>query len=388
VESLGERSQCEEGDSRPWGLSDGHGEGRGGGESRSSMWVGIVANRASGTGRTVALVGRLREELGRRGVRSEVAWTPAERSGLCERSRTIPGCRCLIAVGGDGTVSALVNEIPAVPITVLASGTENLFASHFGLGRKPEELAQTVVSGEVVSCDVGCAEGRRFVLMAGFGFDGDVVTRHHRSRLCRRGTIRPTSRLAYVGPILRSSLWYRFPPLTVRAVLAEQDQDDGEGEVIEGTTVFVFNLPRYALGLAFAPDAQQDDGLLDLLVFREPGPFQALFYLWKVFRGKHLGSDGVVHRRVRRVLVTAPEEVPVQLDGDPAGLVLPGPQGSGPDFSENGEGGESWENGWKPERVVRPSWTVEALPAVLAVLVPAARRGGARVPLVSTGVFR
>ena len=64
--------------------------------------------------------------------------------------------------------------------------------------------------------------------------------------------------------------------------------DPGHEEVLTGTTVFVFNAPRYALGLPFVPAARDDDGWLDVIVFLKPGPFQALYYLWKVFRGTHL----------------------------------------------------------------------------------------------------
>ena len=55
--------------------------------------------------------------------------------------------RCLVAVGGDGTVSALVNEQPKLPITMLPAGTENLAAQHFGLKRDPAKLAQTIAPG-------------------------------------------------------------------------------------------------------------------------------------------------------------------------------------------------------------------------------------------------
>jgi hypothetical protein len=92
---------------------------------------------------------------------------------------------------------------------------------------------------------------------------------------------------------------------------------------LTGTTVFVFNLPRYALGLPFVPEAAVDDGLLDLLVFRDAGPFHALYYLWKVLCRSHLDEPGVFHRRVRKVIVSAAEKVPVQLDGDPGGYIMP-----------------------------------------------------------------
>ena len=53
--------------------------------------------------------------------------------------------------------------------------------------------------------------------MTGFGFDGDVVSRHHHSRSTASGKIKPTHRAAYVEPILRASLFYRFPTITVRS---------------------------------------------------------------------------------------------------------------------------------------------------------------------------
>ena len=63
---------------------------------------------------------------------------------MVSRSAGDPHCRCLVAVGGDGTVSALLNEHPGVPLTVLPAGTENLVARHFGLRKDPDELARTI----------------------------------------------------------------------------------------------------------------------------------------------------------------------------------------------------------------------------------------------------
>jgi diacylglycerol kinase family enzyme len=323
--------------------------------------VGIVANKASGTGAGGQLVRRFVGELEQVGLEAEIAWTPHDRTALvdcADRSKY----RCLVAVGGDGTVSALINERPRVPISVLPSGTENLAAQHFGLRRNPGSLARTIAAGRIARTDLGCAAGRRFMLMTGFGFDGDIVTRHHRSRTSTSGRIRPTHRAAYVEPILRASLFYRFPSIRVRI------EDAGAEEELDGTTVFVFNLPRYALGLPFAPTACQDDGLLDLVVFREPGPFRALYYLWRVLCGTHLDHPGVLHRRIHRVRVSSLGRVPVQLDGDPAGFLgIPG----------HGSPGD-------PHRWCEATqdWTVEVVPAAVDVLIPAAKP--ARVPLVRT----
>ena len=298
-------------------------------------WVGVAANAASGRGQGRQRVERLVACLDRLGLGVVVAWTPEERADLVSASNDDPSCRCLVAAGGDGTVAALINERPERPITVLPAGTENLFAGHFLVGPSPEEAAATIALGRVMPIDLGCNGGRRFALMAGIGFDADVVTRHHAARLGKSGLIRPTHRAAYVEPVLRASFGYKFPTLTITT---------DEGESLVGTTAFLFNLPRYALGLPIAPAARGDDGLLDLVVFRDAGPLRALHYLWMIFRGLHLRRDGIAHRRVAKVAIASAETVPVQLDGDPGGFVLADSSAS--------------------------PWTVEVLPSALAVMVP------------------
>jgi diacylglycerol kinase family enzyme len=303
-------------------------------------WVGIAANANSGLGSGQRRVQELVQELGHRGFEVRAAWTPAERSNLVRESDRDPHCHCLVAAGGDGTVAALVNERPSVPITVLPTGTENLFASHFQLDKRPVRLADIIKANWATRIDLGLNGEQRFALMAGLGFDADVVTRHHLNRVGRSGVARPTHRGAYVESVLRSSLSYRFPPMTVRIT------DPGHEETLTGTSVFLFNLPRYALGLPFAPTAQGNDGWLDLVVFQKAGSLQALHYLWLVVRGLHLNTPGVEHRRVRRVAVESAEPVPVQLDGDPGGYV------------------EAAESGRR--------WSVEILPRAIDVIVPRA----------------
>ena len=304
----------------------------------TSEWVGIVANANSGRGRGRRQVEALARRLDLLGLDAEIAWTPEARTDLVRQAASDGRCRCLVAAGGDGTVAALLNECPGTPITVLPAGTENLFARHFGMRRRPVDVAETIVRGRTTDIDLGQVAGRRFALMAGIGFDADVVTRHHAARLGLAGAMRPTRRSAYVEPVLRASFGYRFPSLEIRA-----EGPLGE-ETLTGTTAFVFNLPRYALGLPIAPEARGDDGLLDLVVFRDAGALRALRYLWMVFRGLHLRRDGVWHRRVSRVSVESAQVVPVQLDGDPGGIVAADGQAA--------------------------PWSAEVLPAAAQIVVP------------------
>jgi diacylglycerol kinase (ATP) len=336
-------------------------------------WIGIVANRSSGIGRGHQRVARLALALSRVGLGAQVAWTTAERTALVRQAGSDPACRCLVAVGGDGTVSALLNERPGVPMSVFPAGTENLIAQQFGLRKSARALARTITEGQPRRVDVGSALGRRFLLMVGFGFDGDVVTRHHNGRLSSSGLMRPTNRLAYVGPVLRSSFSYKFPKITVRI------ENEGAPEMLTGTTVFLFNAPRYALGLPFVPTAQDDDGWLDLLIFRDPGALKAVYYLWKVFRGTHLELPSVFHRRVKRALVTSEGTVPIQIDGDPGGYLLPdGLTSADPPTSASRDSKPEPDQAGNPELAPTSAtvWSVEIIPH--AAQVYAARGRTAR----------
>jgi diacylglycerol kinase (ATP) len=340
-----------------------------------------VANRNSGIGRGRQQVARLELALSRAGMSTEIAWTPADRAVLVQRAGRDPACRCLVAVGGDGTVSALLNERPRVPMSVFPAGTENLVAQQFGLRRNAAALARTITEGHPRRVDVGSALGRRFLLMVGFGFDGDVVTRHHNARLSRSGRIRPTSRLAYVGPVLRSSFSYKFPQITVRI------ENDGVPEALTGTTVFLFNAPRYALGLPFVPAAQDDDGWLDLLIFRDPGPLKALYYLWKVFRGTHLKLPSVFHRRVKSATVTSTGTVPIQIDGDPGGFLLEGGDpASAPAVSpRSGEPADEHAASVGLGPISATVWKVEIVPQATLVYGSGRRRTGSHQPTPLAG---
>src|SRR5262249_40102941 len=114
-------------------------------------------------------------------------------------------------------------------------------------------------------------------------------------------------------PLLQAFGQYHFPSVEVNI--------EDTGERLRGTTVFVFNLPEYALGLPIAVDGSPQDGLLDLCVFERPGVLELLRYLAAVVTQTHHDLPDFHHRRVRTVHLSAPESAPLQTDGDPAGCL-------------------------------------------------------------------
>jgi diacylglycerol kinase family enzyme len=264
----------------------------------------ILANPRAGTWNSRELVHELVGALGRRGIDAAAFW---DRGAFSAGLRASPPeeVRCVVAAGGDGTLVEVVNRAPGLPVAVLPVGNENLLARHWHIQRSAVQLARLIAEGHVRELDLARLGDRSFCLVAGAGFDADVVERVHRRR---SGHVHY---LTYLGPVCNALLRYRFPALEAEVVET--------GERIPGTAAFVFNFPQYALGLRIAPKASASDGLLDLCVLEKGGVGHLLRYLAAVYRGRQASLPDFRHRQVRQVRLRSAGRVPLQADGDPEG---------------------------------------------------------------------
>jgi YegS/Rv2252/BmrU family lipid kinase len=223
--------------------------------------------------------------------------------------------RAVVAAGGDGTIALLANSTPpGAPLAILPLGTENLVAKHLRLAADPVAVAKVIADGHTHAFDMGDAGGRLFSLMAGCGFDAEVVRRLHTER---KGNIH---HLSYVKPIVEAIRSYEYPELRVRYAPAETAGAELTEE-LAARWVFVVNIPRYAGGLNLAPGATGDDGLLDVCTFREGSLWNALVYLGGIMFGQQESMQDFTHIQTRRLRIEATPDVPYQLDGDPGGTL-------------------------------------------------------------------
>jgi diacylglycerol kinase family enzyme len=222
------------------------------------------------------------------------------------------GClRAFVGAGGDGTAAELVNRtVEGVTLAVLPTGNSNLLARYFHFHRNPELLCQTLVEGVTTRIDAGLANGRIFLLMAGCGFDGEVVRRVHGQRA---GHIHSTS---YLKPVAEAAWQYPFPEIQI-----DCEEADGTSRHLSARWLFVFNLPCYGGGFRIAPHADGFDGLLDICSFRRGGRWSGIQYVSAIRLGLHQHLADWTTCRARRIRITSNEQVPYQLDGDPGGLL-------------------------------------------------------------------
>ena len=269
----------------------------------------LLVNPSSGGGRGRRLAPRLRRLLTRPGLELQVAVTAsaAEAAGAA-RGYLASGGNRVIAAGGDGTINSLLPALLDSPaaLACIPTGTSNGLARELGLPLSIEEACRLAGEGQPRRIDIGLAGNRCFALMAGIGFDAEVV---------HRVTGRAKSRLgpwAYVFKGLE--MLARREPSRFELQLADRTHHFGAWMVL------VANAATYTYHWKLTPQARLDDGLLDICVFGDLGPLAALGQVVAALAGSHLRRPGVVCLRAHRAHVIADPPVAVQVDGDPAGF--------------------------------------------------------------------
>src|SRR3984957_4972678 len=122
----------------------------------------------------------IRAGLADLGWEAEPLWLetrPDETGERLTRDAVQAGVDLVLASGGDGTVSACAGGIAGsgIPLGVLPCGTGNLLARNLGLPLSVDEALTVALTGSDRRLDVGTANDRPFVVMAGIGFDAEML---------------------------------------------------------------------------------------------------------------------------------------------------------------------------------------------------------------------
>lgn len=271
----------------------------------------IVFNPAAGAGRRRRL-GRALLALRGWGIEPELAETrgPGEARALA-RSAAARGAAVVVAAGGDGTIAEVAAGLAGSgsALGLLPLGTANVLAWELGVPLRPEGAAAVLAGGRVAWLHPGLAcyaDGgeRLFVQMLGAGFDAAVV---HALDL---GLKRRAGRAAYVWQSLREMTRYRFPP--IEAVL--------DGTARQAASVIVTKGRLYAGRHLVAPAARPEAPGFQAVLFRDPGALRAALAGLALPLGLIPRLPGVEIVAARRIVLRGPG-VPVQADGDPAGML-------------------------------------------------------------------
>ncbi len=218
------------------------------------------------------------------------------------------GVDMVIAAGGDGTLNLAIQAMAyrRAVLGILPTGTANVWALEMGIPTDIRAATELLLSGCTATVDLGRADGRYFLFVAGIGFDASVT------REMNPGSKRKLGKLAYVIAAIVQASKLRGTEATIVA--------DGRVSRQRVLMVVASNTRLYGGVINMAPDAFVDDGLLDFWVFRGRGLLAAAAHVVTVLLGRHYRDPGARYYRSTTLTVAAKGDLPVQLDGDYYGV--------------------------------------------------------------------
>ena len=224
--------------------------------------------------------------------------------GMC-RQAVDEGCDVVFVAGGDGTVMAAATAMASsgVPLAILPTGTGNLLARNLDLPLNDEAACLRIgIAGRDRAIDVAGVADRKFVVMAGLGFDAAIM------RDAPEGLKKAVGWPAYVVSATKH--------LRGRGMRVTITLDDGTPLQRRVRTVVVGNVGKLQGNIPLLPDAKPDDGVLDVVVISIRNVLD-----WVRVGGRVMRRADVPDRRMERftgkhVLIEASHTQPRQLDGD------------------------------------------------------------------------
>jgi YegS/Rv2252/BmrU family lipid kinase len=270
--------------------------------------IALIVNPSAGGGRASRALPAVEARLLALGVRLEVDATRDMGHARELAASAARAGRTVVTLSGDGLVgcvAGVLRDIPGAVLGVLPGGRGNDFARVAGIPLDAEAACDVIAGGTPRPIDLGLAGDHPYIGIASLGFDSDA------------------NRIANEAPSQLGQLVYLYGAL--RAVAGWKPAEfslevDGERLSFSGWGIAMANSKAYGGGMFVAPDAELDDGALDVVRLERTSKARFLrSVLPKVFKGEHVHEPSVHVLRGAEVRVDADRPFTVYADGDPVG---------------------------------------------------------------------
>jgi diacylglycerol kinase (ATP) len=231
----------------------------------------------------------------------------------------------ILIFGGDGTVHRYLAQLVELqlPVLVVPYGSGNDFARALKLRGVRDSLAawrsfcsgannvRTIDLGTITPAEQGADESPRlrhyFCCVGGVGLDTDIARRANRLPRWLR------ARGGYALSLLPALL--RFAPIAMTISNTGNPPALSNQNYLMIVTAFA-NAPSYGGGMKIAPQAQLDDGRLDVCVISHMDKFKMFCLFPTVYFGRHLTIPQVKYFQTERFTLETEEPREVYADGE------------------------------------------------------------------------
>jgi diacylglycerol kinase family enzyme len=247
----------------------------------------------------------LRRTLARHGI-ADPLWVevPKSKKAPQQVKRLLDkGAEHFFVWGGDGMAQRCIDTLAGTGATmaIIPAGTANLLATNLGIPKEIEGAVMTGLHGRRRTIDVASMNGERFAVMAGAGFDADMIDGADGTLKNRMG------RAAYIWTGTKS---FRKPAFEARIKVDGSPWYEGPASCI-----LAGNVGSLFAGIEVFADAEPDAGLLDLAVITAEGLAQWARTVTRTVAGKPERSPFFRVTKAKKVSVKLDRKVLYELDG-------------------------------------------------------------------------
>ncbi|HEX8207889.1 MAG TPA: diacylglycerol kinase family protein [Solirubrobacteraceae bacterium] len=267
----------------------------------------LIVNPNAGGGRTAKGLPEIERALSRHDLAYRIELTVSIDHAIELAKGAAAEGDVAVAFGGDGLAGAVAHGLRDTEgvLGVLPGGRGNDFARKLGIPSDPVGAVEVLAHADPLTVDVGEVDGRTFLGIASYGFDSDCQDLANATKVVR-------GQLVYVYSALRTLAGWKAERFSFTA-------DDGEQRTVKGYAVAACNSGVFGGGMALAPDASMEDGLLDVVLTLDSSKLNYLRGIPKVFKGTHLDDPSAELFRARELRVDSERPFRIYADGDPIG---------------------------------------------------------------------
>lgn len=210
----------------------------------------------------------------------------------------------VVACGGDGTInevaSCLINT--EIKFGIIPVGSGNGLASNLSIPRSLEKTAEIIRKGKTKFIDVGKINEHYFFSNVGVGIDALIIKKYERYN---KRTL-----VSYVRATIASSI--QFKP--IQATLSFN------GKIIDTNAfmLFISNSNQMGYGMTLTPNANLNDGLLDLVIVPKLSFLDKLIFGVCVLTNRIEKFKKAKHILIEKINIEIPKKIflDTQIDGE------------------------------------------------------------------------
>ncbi len=274
--------------------------------------VYLIFNPVSGQGDPETELAIIRQEIEAETQLSVLTTTKEVDARQLAEEAIAAGADCIIASGGDGTVSTVAGALleTDTALGIVPRGTANAIAAAFGIATDIRTACRTILSGIPRKIDMASCDGKPLILLAGIGLEADVISQANRQLKNKIGTA------AYILSAFRQ----------VRELSVFNVELETPDKIIkvEASGITVANVAPATSVLAQGPsDVLPYDGLLDVTIFAPEGTGGAIAASYSLFQSalnkRSTKREDVGYFRCTSLRITTDPVQKIVLDGDIVG---------------------------------------------------------------------